>query len=443
MNGVFTISVIFIFKNKSMKLTFVNHSSLVFSYDGINLITDPWLEGAVFHDGWSLISETKFSYSDFEKITHIWFSHEHPDHFFPPNIKSIPQEFREKITILYQKTKDRKVVEFCEKLNFKQVIELVPNNKLRLTENFEVTCTPYGHDSWLYIKTDLFSFLNTNDCVINTVKDGENLHNITGDVDVLLTQFSYASKHGNYDQPNERIKAANKKYEEIKLQFEIFNPKYFVPIASFIWYSHEENFYMNDNANKIDQVYNFSLSNKVEPIILYPSNEHVIGEKHNNKNSISKYNSDYKKITIENTKKTISCSLNEIKLTTREILKRSVKKDFFSIIVLSFFPVKFHLTDLDVVVKFSSLSGLKQIMVDKHESDISLTSEVLNYCLKFYWGFNTLSVNGRCNTNDKGKKKLGIYMAVFDSLNHNEPVLKRAFKKITRTIKSYLKKFRL
>lgn len=65
-----------------MRIKFVNHASVIFSYDDIHLISDPWIEGSVFHESWSLISKTKFRYEDFQDITHIWFSHEHPDHFF-------------------------------------------------------------------------------------------------------------------------------------------------------------------------------------------------------------------------------------------------------------------------------------------------------------------------------------------------------------------------
>jgi len=68
-----------------MKIEFVNHASVIFYHNNIHLITDPWFNGAVFHNGWDLLAKTKFEYSNFEKISHIWISHEHPDHFTPPN----------------------------------------------------------------------------------------------------------------------------------------------------------------------------------------------------------------------------------------------------------------------------------------------------------------------------------------------------------------------
>ena len=110
-----------------MTIEFVNHASVIFNYEKLKLISDPWLEGAVFDNGWNHLSETSFKYEDFKRITHIWFPHEHPDHFYPPNINKIPKGLREKITVLYRETKDKKVLNYCEKMGFKDVIEL-PNS---------------------------------------------------------------------------------------------------------------------------------------------------------------------------------------------------------------------------------------------------------------------------------------------------------------------------
>jgi len=77
-------------------ITFVNHASVIISYDDVNLITDPWLFGSAFNNGWTLICKTKMSTNEFKNITHIWLSHEHPDHFSHSVLKSIPEEFRKK-----------------------------------------------------------------------------------------------------------------------------------------------------------------------------------------------------------------------------------------------------------------------------------------------------------------------------------------------------------
>ena len=89
-------------------ITFVNHASVIFSYKKIRLITDPWLFGSAFNNNWDLISKSKMQTDDFESITHIWFSHEHPDHFNPANIPL----FGKNKNFIFQKTKDKRVVNF-------------------------------------------------------------------------------------------------------------------------------------------------------------------------------------------------------------------------------------------------------------------------------------------------------------------------------------------
>ena len=420
-----------------MKITFVNHASLIFEHQSISLITDPWIEGNVFDNGWSLLSNSKFKYQDFNKVTHIWFSHEHPDHFSPPNLKKIPQEIRKKITILFQKTRDKKVVEFCNQLNFKETIELTAEKEYLLGPNFKLINSPFGHDSWLYIQTEQYSFLNTNDCVIKTAKQAKKIKAIVGKIDILLTQFSYAGKHGNTKQRDKRVQAIKHQKKQLKVQFSEFKPSIFIPIASFIWFSHQENFYMNDEIFTVDEVASFSLKNKIKPVVLYPGDIYQAGENHDNVKSINKYIYDFRQIKFKNTTKTISIPFNEIKKAFKKLQFQIIKKDFLYFIYISFFPIKFYLTDLDKTLKLSFLTGLRVVKQKEEDSNIKLTTEVLAYCLKFYWGFNTISVNARYQTvTDSDEKLLNKYETLTTSLNHSV----RFHDKIASTIRRSINK---
>ncbi len=420
-----------------MKITFVNHASTIFSQDGINLITDPWIEGKVFHNGWSLLAKGKFTYSDFENITHIWFSHEHPDHFYPPNLTSIPLEFRKKITVLYHKTKDKKVIEFCKKLEFQEVIELIPDKDFELSSNFKILNTPIGSDSWLHIKTNSHSYLNTNDCVINTKKEANKIFKTIGPIDVLLTQFSYANKHGNKDQSEKRRKALAEKQAQKKIQIETLKPKYLIPIASFVWFSHEENFYMNDSMYTIDKVESFLIGNGVTPVILYPGDTYSVNQPHNNENSVQNYLEDLKFVQLENTTKTQSTSIDKIEESANIYIKRLREEDLLAFLLISLFPINIHLTDLDKVFRFSTLFGFHE--VDKIKSNVNflMTSEVLDYCLRFNWGFGTTKVNGRYQYNkEKDVDLFNYYVSVGSSVNNKNSTFKRVISKIIRSIKS-------
>ena len=402
-----------------MKIEFVNHASTILSYDGINIITDPWIEGKVFHNGWSLITKTKFSLNDYKRITHIWFSHEHPDHFYPPNISSIPEEFRKNITVLYHYTNDKKVINFCKKLSFKEIIELQPNVEFTLTKKIKLISTPHGHDSWLYIKTDKYSLLNTNDCIINSKNDAQKIFKVVGEIDILLTQFSYARKYGNGNQTHKRERAIKRKLTQMQIQMEVFKPDYFMPIASFIWFSHEENFYMNDRMNTVDKVSDFVLENNVKPIILYPGSVFEIGSIHNNEININKYMIAYNKINIDNTDKTNSVGLEKLTLSATKYIDKLKNDSFLAFILLSIFPIKCYLRDLDKTVKFSVLKGLKKTDKKDRSLNFELSSEVLDYCLNFYWGFETTKVNGRFDTaRDRDFLLFSYYSFINSSINH-------------------------
>jgi len=233
----------------SPKITFVNHASVIFSYKKINLITDPWLFGSAFNDSWDLISESKMQIDDFKNITHIWFSHEHPDHFYPLVLSSIPEEIRKKITVLFQDTLDHRVVIKCRELGF-YVVEMKHNKFYKLDDKFQVKCRPYLlYDSLLYLEIEEKRILNLNDCGVDSIRQAEYIHKITGDVDLLLTQFGYAAHIGDPEDVELRKIASKEKLTRIKIQTEVFNAKQIIPFASFIRFSHEDNIYMNDQVS--------------------------------------------------------------------------------------------------------------------------------------------------------------------------------------------------
>ena len=165
-----------------MNIEWVNHASYIFQYKNSRIIADPWLFGSSFNDGWDLLVETKLKVEDFKDITHIWFSHEHPDHFAPQVLGKIDEKIRKNITVLFQETTDKRVVNFCKKLSFK-VKELPHRTKVVIEDDFSITCGKMvGIDSWLLYETESFKLLNINDCVINN----KNCVNRSKEVQVML-----------------------------------------------------------------------------------------------------------------------------------------------------------------------------------------------------------------------------------------------------------------
>ena len=93
------------------KLKLISHACILLDLGDIKLITDPWLFGECFNDGWSLkqkdLTIEKITEEEINSITHLWISHEHPDHFHIPSLKFLLSKIKDisNIEIILNKLK--------------------------------------------------------------------------------------------------------------------------------------------------------------------------------------------------------------------------------------------------------------------------------------------------------------------------------------------------
>jgi UDP-MurNAc hydroxylase len=379
-----------------MKLKFINHSSFSVEHDGVFLVIDPWLEGKVFNNGWDLIVPSAFDYEDFSKVTHIWFSHEHPDHFFPPNISKIKEEYRKKIVVLFQETKDKRVVKYCKKMGFKEVIELKPDQFLSLAPDLKVMCELYQEgDSWFLLRSKNFTLFNTNDCGIRDKFEADKIRKKVGPIDLLLTQFSYAYWAGNPDQRDFRRKVADEKLEGLKFQVEMFKPKQVIPIASFVWFCHEENYFLNDEVNRPQKVFDFiKKQTSAEPVILYPGDEFWPGKEVDSTHAIARYNKDFERIYKADTLVKAKVIEEQELLNASRNFVANLLRDY-GIWARLLRPARIWLSDYQKAMELSLRKGLSPLNSTQENCDCALGSESLLYNFQFPWGNDTLGINGR------------------------------------------------
>ena len=393
--------------NKNIQFQWVNHASYIVKCQDICLITDPWLFGSAFDDGWDLLVETKFELEEFKNITHIWFSHEHPDHFSPTVLKKIPEEIRRDITVLFQETIDKRVFNFCKGLSF-NVIELLNKRKYYLNKNFSVICGKLKDediDSWLLTEINGIKILNLNDCCFDSIRKCDSIKHITKKVDILLTQFSYANWAGNPQDVEIRKSAALNKFQSIKLQAECFHPQHIVPFASFIYFSHEENRYLNDHINTIEATNDFiKKETKSIPIILYPGDEWDCVSFFCNKVGLDKYKENYQKIFFLPYRKSLNALSQKylIDLSKKYIRDLKEKNSMLVITLMSLLgllprKITIMLTDIKSCYIFNLSNGLKQVPSTKSKTlpDVFLSSHCLRQILTLPWGIETVLVNGR------------------------------------------------
>ena len=399
-----------------MEFEFVNHSSFLLRHNNVVLMIDPWLEGRVFNNGWDLIAETRFKYEDFEHVTHIWFSHEHPDHFSPPNINKIAEAHRKNITVLFQVTPDKRVVNYCRKVGFKEVIEVHPNEVLELGNDFQFMCEYYQEgDSWMLARTKELTIFNTNDCGIRDKNEAQRIASKVGKVDILLTQFSYAYWAGNKDQREFRLKIADDKLDGLKFQAEQFNPQIIIPIASFVWFCHEENFYLNDEVNRPRKVVEYIRRNtESTPVMLYPGDRYVPFGIDPTDRAVDCYNNDFERILKgENLVRNNSIAAEEVEQQASTFIQ-NLKKDF-GIWCQLLSPTYIWLTDYNRSFQLSLNQGLIPSDFSEEQCDASLSSESLLFNFKFPWGNDTLGINGRYQ-----RPKGGNYARFYNFFRYNQ-----------------------
>ncbi|OUV60039.1 MAG: hypothetical protein CBC88_03330 [Candidatus Pelagibacter sp. TMED128] len=391
----------------------INHASVKFQFDNIKILTDPWYTGSVFHKSWKLIYQQTENeiLNIIQDITHIFISHEHPDHFSPQffldkNIKKIL--LKNRVKILFQETKDKRVKKFLEKQGY-MCIEVSDGKYFELSNEVKIKIIKFGYiDSSLIIETPQEKILNLNDCPLNNKEEIEIFKKKHGSFDILLSQFSYAAWKGGKDNSEYRKIAAKEKINTLVNQYKILDCKYAVPFASFIYFSNSLNNYMNDHINNPVDLYN-KIKNEINVIIMSPNEKQNLKDLTQNPESINFWKSKYQnidKLPIENFNFTVD--YENLKLQY-EIYKKKIFNLNSKILIyiaskikfLNFFqPINIFLLDHNKNYEFSLIEGFK--IKKENISDIKMHSESLSFIFKNDFGFDTLTVNGCFEASKEG-----------------------------------------
>lgn len=382
-------------KPTKARIEWVNHASFVFEYGDLRLISDPWLTGPAFNYGWRLLSPGVFSHDDFAGLTHVWFSHQHPDHFSPRDIRAIPQDVRQRLSVLYQQTRDKKIVRFCQGLRFREATELADGVWTSIASAVQVMCGKWDdRDSWLAIRTPDVTILNLNDCYVYEAEQARSIARRVGHVDVLMTQFSYANWAGNPEDEERHRAEAGLKFQEIQLQVEAIKPEAVIPFASFVWFSHDENFYHNAQMNRVADIAAWIEGELgCAAVVLYPGQRWNVGETIDWRQAAERYNADFDAVLRNGPADHVrSVEPSRLLAASVDFLARVKQRNP----ALAFVPgmrTSAYVTDLGRAYEFS-LSGMREVSSDS-AVDLRLNSDSLLFALRAPWGGNALAVNGR------------------------------------------------
>ena len=298
-----------------------------------------------------------------------------------------------------------KVKKFLESKGH-EVIELKHKKVLKIGD-LELTCIICdGYDSSLLVKyPDGKVLLNINDARVELGSHLETeIEPLLGDtiIDLLAFQFSYANWSGNQGDksiPQFLQRLTDEKNLEVisKLQ-----PRIIMPFASFVYFSHEENFYWNEN-DWLEHV--FEKFSSTQSTLIFPAPDQSINLNVTDKSIYTKTNKSalefwkYKHQRIQIKDYIKPRSLDEIRKSYIKFNQRineantflqSAKtgKNIFIII---------RITDLDKTIKVGLIERSFDV-VDEPES-ISVSTETIDFLFTQLFARGTVSINGRISFN--------------------------------------------
>jgi UDP-MurNAc hydroxylase len=403
-----------------MRIQFINHASVKIITPQACITTDPWYTGPAFNNGWDLIRADAEMTATASDATHIWLSHEHPDHFSIAFFKATPNRA---LRVLFQKTTDGRVVGFLRSQGF-AVDEIPPGVRHEFAPGETIGVTRSGfYDSWCVVRAGGKVILDLNDCEVNTARDLLALKKEVGPVDVLLTQFSYAAWKGGRSNKALREAAARDKLATVKRQIEILQPKFVIPFASFVYFSHAENSYLNDSINDIETVLGAIGQQDCKPVIMKPRDIWTVGEAWDDREAIAYWREAYASIgSLPLRQPANPVPLADLIAHGRIYQERVFSKNSKWLIHLAslapgagaFQPLAIRLSDLAKTVRFSFFEELRETPDVK--PDVEMSSESLDFIFRNDFGYDTLTVNGRFEASTGGFARMTKNFAV-GSLN--------------------------
>lgn len=278
--------------------------------------------------------------------------------------------------------------------------ELPEKKWVSLSSGFEILCGTQGlMDSWLIVRAGK-TLVNFNDCLTQP-RDLADIRSFVPEPDVLLTQFSYASWVGNPDDVVAHRREAQTKYKEMETQIRTLRPVAVIPCASFVWFSHDENSYMNASANRADDVHRFLEGLGVRGVVLYPGDRWEVGGVHDNGASLARYLQDYASLPTRQLTTSPQVPLPSLIEAQKAFFRKAFHRNNRWLLYLM--PTSAVLVeDLGLCLE---LSFRHTFCETQRAPDIIISSDSLNYCLNFDWGGNTLEVNGRYRVPGSGRQR--------------------------------------
>jgi L-ascorbate metabolism protein UlaG (beta-lactamase superfamily) len=377
-----------------VRLTFVGHASLLVDQGDVALLCDPWWVGDAFNEGWAPWPAPRATPEQLDRVTHLWISHEHPDHLSIPTLRSIPPDRRAGITVLYQRHWSGEVVRFLRSLGFAAVVELDHGVPSALGAGVDVVLHQVGHeDAALTIRGGGRTVLDLNDCKPSDAKLARMRAEI-GPVDVLVDQFSVAGWPGNPEDVERHRRVAAGVLDGVARHLRVVEPRWLVPAASFVRFVSPENAYINDVGNPVAAVVErFGVARTA---VLHPGDTWDLDEAWTGSDdALARYRTAAP-LPPGGLRRHEPRTTGEV-LAAAEAGVAALRQAHWRSLLRRLEPVTFSLCDLGERVVVHASAGVRLLEPAEPSTGcvVEASSQAAWYAFGHRWGLTTLAISGR------------------------------------------------
>jgi hypothetical protein len=170
-----------------------------------------------------------------------------------------------------------------------------------------------------------------------------------------------------------------------------------------------ENAYLNDVRNTVEDAIQVIEEAGVHPVVMAPGESWRVGSPWSSDLALAVYGASWQAddqplltsepVTLEVLAELGAAAVRRLARRNNRLLLRAA-----SLVGLGR-PLHVRVSDLRRSVEFSPVHGLRAVS-DARTPDVTMSSQSLSYTLRYDWGADTLSVNGRFQADAAGYRKL-------------------------------------
>jgi hypothetical protein len=212
-----------------------------------------------------------------------------------------------------------------------------------------------------------------------------------------------------------------------------------IPFASFVWFCHEENAFLNRAANRVSRVVEHLGAHDVTTVVLYPGDEWEVGSEPPTASAVERYAADYATIPDRPLVASAPATFEELRESGASYRRRNLEHHGPTLRALALAgkpaATTIWVDDLRRAVRLSVREGITASSKRRDDCDVALSSSALSYMLQNMWGGNTLIINGRFAIPPSGDfKRFVRYVRLGDRTNHGKTMKGAILAKVAAVI---------